>query len=102
MLFQIYLVGIGTTSPISVAYNSEFEKLLINPITFAAADVETNQFDIDGHGLETGDKIFYDGGISGLSTGSYFVNKISDRYFQLAETLSDLNTSPINTINITA
>ena len=60
-------VGIGTTSPISVAYNSEFEKLLINPITFAAADVETNQFDIDGHGLKTGDKIFYDGGITAVS-----------------------------------
>ena len=29
-------VGIGTTTPISVNYNSEFEKLLINPITFAA------------------------------------------------------------------
>ena len=95
-------VGIGTTSPISVAYNSEFEKLLINPITFAAADVETNRFDIDGHGLKTGDKIFYDGGITGLSTGSYFVNKISDRYFQLAETLSDLSSTPINTVNITA
>ena len=29
-------VGIGTTTPISVRYNSEFEKLIINPITFDA------------------------------------------------------------------
>mgnify|MGYP001311160410 CR=1 FL=1 len=28
-------VGIGTTTPISVRYNSEFEKLIINPITFS-------------------------------------------------------------------
>ena len=95
-------VGIGTTTPISVNYNSEFEKLLINPITFSASDVETNQFDINNHGLKTGDKVFYDGGATGLSTGSYYVNKISDRYFQFAETLTDLNQSPIKTISITA
>ena len=76
-------VGIGTTTPISINYNSEFEKLLVNPITFSASDVETNRIDINNHGLKTGDKIFYDGGATGLSTGSYFVNKISDRYFQL-------------------
>ena len=39
-------VGIGTTTPISVNYNSEYEKLLINPITFSASDVETNRIDI--------------------------------------------------------
>ena len=95
-------VGIGTTNPISVNYNSEFEKLLINPIKFAAADVETNQIDISDHGLQTGDKVFYDGNATGLSTGSYFVNKISDRYFQFTETLSDLNSTPVKTVSITA
>jgi len=55
-------VGIGTTTPISVNYNSEYAKLLINPITFAASDVEANRIDISNHGLKTGDKIFYDGG----------------------------------------
>ena len=95
-------VGIGTTNPISVNYNSEYEKLLINPVNFAAADVETNQIDISNHGLETGDRIFYDGYATGLSTGSYFVNKINDRYFQLAETSSDLNSTPVKTVLITA
>ena len=84
-------VGIGTTTPISVNYNSEFEKLLINPITFSASDVETNQIDINNHGLKTGDKVFYVGSATGLTTGSYYVNKISDRYFQFAETLTDLS-----------
>ena len=95
-------VGINTITPISVNYNSQYEKLLINPITFASADVETNRIDVDGHGLKTGDKVFYDGGATGLSTGSYFVNKVSNRYFQLAETISDLNTTPVNVVSITA
>ena len=95
-------VGIGTTTPISVRYNSEFEKLIINPITFGSADVETNRLDIDGHGFVTGDKVLYDGSATGLSTGSYFVYKVSDRYFQLGETLKDVTTLPINTIAITA
>ena len=95
-------VGIGTTTPISVNYNSEYEKLLINPITFSASDVETNRIDISDHGLKTGDKVFYDGGATGLSTGDYYVNKISDRYFQLAETRNDLNITPVNIVSITA
>ena len=95
-------VGIGTTAPISVNYNSEFDKLLINPITFTASDVETNRIDIENHGLRTGDKVFYDGGATGLSTGDYYVNKISERYFQLAETRSDLNITPVSIVPITA
>mgnify|MGYP003303628849 CR=1 FL=1 len=70
-------VGLGNTLPISVNYNEAFEKLIINPILFDAADVETNQIDLVDHGFETGDKVFYDGGATGLSTGTYFVNKVS-------------------------
>ena len=95
-------VGIGTTTPISVNYNSQFEKLIINPISFAAADVETNRIDINNHGFKTGDKVFYDGSATGLTTGSYFINKVSDRYFQLAETLSDISLTPPNIVSITA
>ena len=73
------VVGIGTTTPIAVNYNSEFEKLLINPVTFIASDVETNQIDIVDHGFKTGDKVFYDGSATGLSTGTYFINKVSSR-----------------------
>ena len=95
-------VGIGTTAPISVNYSSEYEKLLINPINFSASDVETNRIDISDHGLKTGDKVFYDGGATGLSTGDYYVNKVSDRYFQLAETKTDLNVTPVKIVSITA
>ena len=95
-------VGIGTTVPVSIRYNSEFEKLVVNPITFAASDVETNRLDIDNHGFKTGDKVFYEGGATGLSTGTYFVYKVSDRYLQLGETLSDVSVRPVRTVAITA
>ena len=95
-------VGIGTTTPISVRYNSEFEKLVINPITFASSDVEANRLDLQDHGFNTGDKVLYDGSATGLSTGTYFVYKISDRYFQLGQTLRDVTVSPINIVSITA
>ena len=95
-------VGLGNTSPISVNYNEAFEKLIINPILFNAADVETNQIDIVDHGFETGDKIFYDGGATGLSTGTYFVNKVSSRRFQLSETIDDSRANPVRIVSITA
>ena len=95
-------VGIGTTTPISVRYNSEFEKLIIDPTTFAAADVETNRLDLINHGFETGDKVLYDGNATGLSTGLYYVYKVSDRRIELGETLTDVTVSPIQTVSITA
>ena len=52
--------------------------------------------------MKTGDKVFYDGGATGLSTGDYYVNKVSDRYFQLAQTKIDLNTTPVKIVSITA
>ena len=51
---------------------------------------------------ENGDKVFYDGNATGLSTGTYFVNKVSSRRFQLAETILDVNSNPVRTVNITA
>ena len=83
-------VGLGDTTPISVNYNEAFEKLIINPILFNAADVETNQIDLVDHGFKTGDKVFYDGGATGLSTGTYFDYKVSSRKYQLSETIEDL------------
>ena len=95
-------VGIGTTTSINLNYNSEFDKLIINPITFTASDVETDQIDIEEHGFKTGDKVFYDGFATGLSTGTYFVNRVSSRRFQLCETIEDLNVNPIRIAPITA
>ena len=95
-------VGIGTTTPVSINYNSEFEKLIVDPILFTSSDVETNQIDIANHGFETGDKVFYDGAATGLSTGVYFINKVSSRRFQLAETTLDILSEPVRIVPITA
>ena len=93
-------VGIGTTTNVSVIYNSDYEKLLVNPISFNASNVETNHINITNHGFETGDKIFYDGSATGLTTGTYFVNKISRSKFSLAETIIDINSNPVKEVSI--
>jgi len=94
-------VGIGSTAAVSVSYNKQYEKLLFNPIDFTSSAVKTNKIDLDEHGLKTGDKVFYDGSATGLSTGSYYVYRINDDNIQLGETYVDVTANPANTINIT-
>ena len=90
-------VGIGTTDPIKVNYNSEFEKLLINSVPFVASNInDVNQIQVE-HGFKTGDKVLYqDGGNSatGLSNGEYFVYKVSDNLLELGLTFKDVNANP--------
>ena len=95
-------VGIGTTTPIFVDYDTEFEKLLINPIQFTSSNVETNRIGIENHGFNTGDKVFYTGDGTLIPNGSYFVYKVNSKYFQLAETLRDLSSDPIRLLPISA
>ena len=62
-------VGIGTSTAVRLKYNSDNDKLIVNPTTFAGSAVLAgNIINLTAHGLETGDKVFYDGGIVGLST----------------------------------
>ena len=95
-------VGIGTTSPVSIEYNSDFDKLLVNPLVFTSGNVETNKINITNHGLVTGDKVFYDGGATGINTGTYFIYKINSSKFNLVETIIDLNSDPVKIVPITA
>ena len=94
-------VGIGSTSPISIVYNSQFDKLLINPIAFTATNVETNLINIPNHRLETGDKVFYNGSATGIETGTYFVYRVNSSKFNLVETIIDLNSDPVKIAPIT-
>ncbi len=72
-------LGVGTSESILLKYNSEYDKILVNPISFGSTSVNLskNEFELTSHGLETGEKIFYNSTnfISGLGTGSYFVPK---------------------------
>ena len=53
-------VGIGTSTSIRVQLKNE--KLVINPIGFNSTGINstTNEITITNHGLETGDKVFYE------------------------------------------
>ena len=97
-------VGIGTSTAILVKYNSENDKILINPISFGstAVNLTKNEFELTSHGFETGEKVFYDSSsfISGLGTGSYFVNRVDDNKFNLSLTRKDSLTEPPLIINL--
>ena len=94
-------VGIGTTDAISVNWNEQYQKLLLNPIQFTNSSVKANQLNLIDHKLKTGDKVFYEGSATGLSTGSYYAYKISDDYIELGETYIDVTVNPTNTLDIT-
>jgi len=99
------VVGLGSTAPVSVSYNKEHDKLLINSVIFEASDVNTlnNLITINDHGYKTGDKLFYDGDVvaTGLQTGGYFVHQVDSSTFNLCETYKDAVSIPPSIVNIT-
>ena len=97
-------VGIGTSVSVYLKYNSEHDKLLVNPVGFTSSSVDTTNdtITIVGHGLETGDKVFYDASdlvVSGLSTGPYYVYKIDSNTINLANTRYDAISLPPNIVS---
>ena len=110
-----HVVGYGNTFEVDVRYNSEYEKLLFNPLDFGVSgistsgdDINPNTFTILNHGFNTGDKVFYDSdeiiwdtpSNTGFTTGSYFVHKLDSNTFYLAETLKDSQSVPAKIIGI--
>ena len=68
---------------------------MINPIscTSSGINTESNVITIENHGLLTGNKIYYtsDDPIEGLSSKeNYYVFKVDDNSFNLAETIPDI------------
>ena len=55
-------VGIGTSTAVRVLYKSEIDAIVINPIGFNSTGINTttNEITITDHGLETGDKVYYE------------------------------------------
>ena len=94
-------VGIGTTTAISVNWNEQYQKLLVDPIQFTNSSVKVNQLNLIDHKLKTGDKVFYEGSATGLSTGSYYAYKVNDDYVELGETYTDVTVNPVSTLDIT-
>ena len=98
-------VGIGTSTSVYVKRDTNTGNILINPITFGSAGVNTSTstITINSHKLNTGDKILYSANLvaSGLSTGSYYVYRVDDNRIKLSETNIDANTIPPTTVSIT-
>ena len=91
-------LGVGTSESILLKYDAANDKILVNPISFGSTSVNLtkNEFELTSHGLETGEKIFYNSTnfISGLGTGSYFVHRIDDNKFNLSLTRKDTLSEP--------
>ena len=98
-------VGIGTSTSIKVKYNSDFAKLIINPVGFTSSQINnvTDKITLTSHKFKTGDKVLYsstDQIASGLNTGIYYIYKIDSNTIQLAETYYDTQLDSPNIINI--
>ena len=98
------IVGLGSTAPISLSFNEEHQKLLINKTDFADSDINIvdSSISINNHGYSTGDRVFYTGNAAGLIQGSYYIYEINSNKFSFGQTLSDVTAEPANLINITS
>ena len=100
-------VGVSTAAPVSVKYNTDIEKLIVNPISFTSGiNSTTDTITLTSHGLETGDKVYYSGNatISGISqvTRGYFVYRVDDNNIQLCETYKESTVYPPVTVDFTS
>jgi len=99
-------VGIGTSSSISIRYDSQRNKILVNPIIFSSTsiNVATDEFLLPKHNLKTGNKILYQSTspATGLSTNFYYVYEVTSNKIKLCETLKDSFTIPPITVGITS
>ena len=94
-------VGIGTSTSVKVYRNNDTNTILINTIDFSSAGVNTStdSINIDDHGFNTGDKVYYSSNdvISGLSTGNYYVFKVDSNNIKLCRSyLESLSSPPTN------
>ena len=94
-------VGVGASTAIRLKYNAVDDKLITNPISFTNTSIKTDILGLGDHELSTGDKVFYSGSATGLSTGSYYVYRIDDDNIQLGLTRNDVITYPPTIVGVT-
>ena len=92
------VVGVGSTAPLSLTFNNEFQKLLVNKIGFSSTgfDAWNSKITIPDHGYKTGDRVFYETNQapSGLTDPCYYVYEVSSNEIHLGETLKDVQSKP--------
>tara|TARA_B100000214_G_scaffold375344_1_gene361268 strand:+ start:1906 stop:16431 length:14526 start_codon:yes stop_codon:yes gene_type:complete len=105
------VVGLGSTAALGLKYNTEFQKLLVNEVGFSSSGINTitSTITVPDHGYETGDRLLYEGKTysnddpaDGLNNSCYYVYKLSDDTFRLAETLKDIESTPTRLVGITS
>ena len=80
-------VNPNNTVVFDVRYNKYNRRLVVNPTTVVAANINTtnNSFTLVDHGYSTGDKVIHNG--NGLTdNGIYFIVKVDNNTFKLSET----------------
>jgi len=97
-------VGVGTSTAVRVLFNEFTQNTIIDPIGFSSASVglSSSRFNIESHGLVTGDLVFYDANeTTGIDTGKYFVFSDNPDAFSIAETKTDLEGETIRLVEFT-
>lgn len=100
-------VNPSITTSFSVKYDDYNRRTLINSKSFSSAGVSTNSntFTIQDHGFETGQKVIHTATLpaQGLSNnGIYYIVKIDNNTFKLAETYYDSRLSKPSVIGISS
>ncbi|AAX44489.1 baseplate wedge initiator [Prochlorococcus phage P-SSM2] len=100
------VVGVGSTAPLSLIFNSDFQKLMVNRVGFNSSGINTttSTITLNSHGYKTGDRILYEATESadGLDNPCYYVYEQNSNQFSLGETLSDVQQQPPLLVGITS
>ena len=95
------------TGIVTLTYNDFNRRLIVNPVGFSTAGVntETNTITINSHEFETGDKIIHTSEASsfGLSNDSfYYIVRVDDNRIQLSNTYYDSTQTTPNIVGISS
>ena len=98
-------IGIGNSISVYVKFNSDIEKVVVDPVGFGSDKVDTveNSINLASHRFRSGDKVYYSATdliSSGLSTGVYFVYKVDKDNIKLCLTYNDVFSSPPSVVSI--
>jgi hypothetical protein len=97
-------VGVGNSSSIKLIKNQITNYLQINPIGFNSLGINTstNEITLLNHNLRTGDKVNYSANELpiGLTTGSYYVYKITDDKIKLSDSYKNTLLNPPVAVSI--
>lgn len=95
------------TGIVTLTYNDFNRRLIVNPVEFASAGVNTttNTITINSHGFKTGDKVIHTSEASsvGLSSDSvYYIVRVDDNRIQLSNTYYDSTKTNPSVIGISS